>query len=312
MRIGIFGTADDPQCKAVAREAHLQGVETLLIPSDALDLGVPVSFTKKSISFGGESIDDIRSFYVREVPLPHVALVEDKGDLRLYEDWFITYMQSRERASCYLSWLLRLERDGVAVINPPQAGSVLQLKPYQLHVLEKVGARIPRTLISNDPVAVQSFAQEVQSVIFKPLMGGALTRELDDEALKRLELIRASPVIFQERIYGDDVRVIIADGKIISAVAVDTPVQQLDFRGDPVYSGGKAAYREVQLPDEIKLQCAQAAQECGLRFAGIDIKHKDDRWVFLELNSSPIYLDVELKLGHPITRALTGLLIQSA
>jgi glutathione synthase/RimK-type ligase-like ATP-grasp enzyme len=45
-------------------------------------------------------------------------------------------------------------------------------------------------------------------------------------------------------------------------------------------------------------------------FAGIDLKHTPNgEWLFLELNSSPVYLDVERKLGHPISEALADLLI---
>jgi glutathione synthase/RimK-type ligase-like ATP-grasp enzyme len=55
-------------------------------------------------------------------------------------------------------------------------------------------------------------------------------------------------------------------------------------------------------------QCRAAARRCSLRFAGIDIKRTPEgRHVFLELNSSPIYLDVEWKLGHPISRAIAEL-----
>jgi hypothetical protein len=37
---------------------------------------------------------------------------------------------------------------------------------------------------------------------------------------------------------------------------------------------------------------------------------KDD--VFLELNSSPISLDVEVKLGHPIRRAIAKAVVEAA
>jgi len=45
-------------------------------------------------------------------------------------------------------------------------------------------------------------------------------------------------------------------------------------------------------------------------FAGIDLNHTaSGEWLLLELNSSPVYLDVERKLGHPISAALAELLI---
>jgi glutathione synthase/RimK-type ligase-like ATP-grasp enzyme len=96
----------------------------------------------------------------------------------------------------------------------------------------------------------------------------------------------------------------------VSAVAIRTPVAHLDFRADPLYSDGKAHYERVVLPSHVEEVCKAAGRDCGLPFAGIDIKHSlSDQWFFLELNSSPIYLDVERKLGDPISRALADYLL---
>jgi glutathione synthase/RimK-type ligase-like ATP-grasp enzyme len=73
---------------------------------------------------------------------------------------------------------------------------------------------------------------------------------------------------------------------------------------------GEATYREVPLPEPVREMCRKAARLCGLDFAGIDIKHHGDEYVFLELNSSPMYYEVELKLGHRITAALARRLVE--
>ena len=155
----------------------------------------------------------------------------------------------------------------------------------------------------------QELAQNGE-VIFKPLLGGAITRLLDAEMLSRLEQVRAAPVIFQQRIRGDDIRVILVGSEIVSAVALRTPISYLDFRSDPIYSSGKASYERVRLPSDVAAICREAARACGLPFAGIDIKHTpEDDWFFLELNSSPIYMDVEQKMGDPISAALAEYLL---
>jgi glutathione synthase/RimK-type ligase-like ATP-grasp enzyme len=312
LRIGIFGGAADVQCKAVAREAAALGADTLFIEPDALDRGVPLSMLDGRTFYRGEPVDDVRGFYLRSIPAPYVPSLERDDELVLYEDWFTTFMHTRERASYFVSWLLQLAHRGVTLVNAPHAASVMQYKPFQLHALRSLGARVPRTLISNDPAAIRAFHAEVKDVIFKPIMGGALTRVLDDEALERLGDVTASPVIFQERAPGEDLRVMLVGEEIVSAVAIDTPEQHLDFREDPIYSGGGASYREVKLPEPIQRFCREAARACGLTFAGIDIKHQGEEWVFLELNSSPIYLDVELKRGHPISRAIARRVVEGA
>ncbi len=310
MRIGIFGSDGDLQCHAVAAELGKLGVDNVLLRADAFEAGLPIAFEDGRTLYRRQPIDDLRGFYLRFIPAPYAPYMEQDGELRLYEDWFARYMHARERASFFVSWLLRLQRSGAVMVNPPHAASVLQYKPFQLDVLRSVGAQVPRTLITNDPQHVRTFLQEQGEVIFKPVMGGALTRKLEGEALEDLEAITQSPVIFQSLAPGDDLRIMLVGDEIVSSVAIVTPEQHLDFRSDDVYQSGGAQYREVELPEKVKDQCRKAARELGLAFAGIDIKQQGDDWVFLELNSSPIYLDVERKLGHPISAAIARYLVE--
>jgi glutathione synthase/RimK-type ligase-like ATP-grasp enzyme len=314
VRIGIFGTAKDPQCHAIAREAKALGADNVFIDSSAFEKGLPLRFEGGSTYYRNVCLDDLCGYYLRAIPSAYAPAVQKDEELVLYKDWFEHYMRTRERATYYLAWLLKLQHDGKVLVNPPHAGTVLQYKPYQLHVLERLGAQVPRTLITNDPEAVRTFYGQVKDVIYKPVTGGAITQTLNEESLARLELIKAAPVIFQERAPGDDLRVMLVGDEIVSCVAIETPDQHLDFRADPVYSGGAAKYREVTLPEPVQELCRKAARACELRFAGIDIKHVPgtDRWVFLELNSSPIYLDVELKLGHPISKAIAKMTLSGA
>lgn len=310
MRVGIFGSVDDLQCQAIAREVEARGADPVLIRDNALDEGTPVSIVDGRYVCDGDDLTDVTSFYLRSIPAPYAPRMERDEELVLWDDWHERYMHQRERASFFVAWLLSLQARGCRLVNPPHAASVLQYKPFQLHTLRTLGAQVPLTLISNDPVAVEVFHAEVKDVIFKPLMGGAITRHLH-EHLDDLPRVAASPVIFQQRVDGDDLRVMLVGDEIVSSVAIETPAQHLDFRNDPEYRGGNATYREVKLPKKIEAFCRKAARACGLAFAGIDIKHVEgsDDWVFLELNSSPIYLDVELKLGHPISAAIAKLLV---
>lgn len=308
MRVGIFGTDDDLQVQSVARELRALGAEDILLRADALDHELPISERDGRMVYRGVDVTDLDGCYLRFIPAPYAPEVERDGQWVLADHWFTAYMQQRERASFYVAWLLALQDRGCRLVNPPHAASVLQYKPFQLHALRRAGAAVPKTLLSNDPFAVRDFQREVGDVVFKPLMGGALTRSLSDVTDDELQSVTASPVIFQERIAGDDLRVMLAGDEVVSSVAIRTPAQHLDFRDDPVYSAGDADYEEVSLPEPVVAQCRAAARTCGLRFAGIDIKRAPDgRWIFLELNSSPIYLDVELKLGHPISRAIAEL-----
>ena len=312
--IALLGPPDDPQVLAVARELERRNAAVLVVPSDALEAHRPVELHHGRLVIDGQRLDELEAVYVRSLPSPHPPLLEVGGELVLRRDWFAGYMQARERSGFLMAALLCLETAGARLVNPPRAGAALQSKPLQLELLRRLGAALPRTLISNDPERIRAFhATEEASggeVIFKPLLGGAITRLLDGEVLMQLEAVRAAPVIFQQRIHGDDIRVVMVGDALVSAVAIRTPQPHLDFRDDPVYSSGGATYEPVLLPEPVLALCRGAAAACGLVFAGIDLKHTPNgEWLFLELNSSPVYLDVERKLGHPISEALADLLI---
>jgi glutathione synthase/RimK-type ligase-like ATP-grasp enzyme len=313
-RVGIFGFVQDPQVRAVSAELSRRGATPLLLPADALNDRQPASSWEGEVSFAGVSVGDCEAVYVRSVPSPHAPVIQGTKGLELHGDWFRRFMQARERTGFVVALLLSLQQAGVRLVNPPQAGATLQFKPFQLDVLRRLGARVPRTLISNDPERIKAFhaaeRERQGEVIFKPLLGGAITKLLDEAVLAQLDLVRDAPVIFQERIAGDDIRVVLVGDAVVSAAAIRTNAQHLDFRADPLYSRGQARYERVALPADIRALCHQAARECGLVLAGIDIKRTAaGEWVFLELNSSPIYLDVERKLGDPISGALAELLL---
>jgi len=311
MKLGIFGSFDDPQSQALTETLNQMGVDVFLVDSQGLNEGVDAAFDGKRFLYKGEPLDEIKCWYLRHImsPIPPGFELGDK--YYLYSDWFVDYMQRKERFGFQLSWLLALSIQGIPVINPPEHGGVVQLKPFQLQMANLAGLKIPKTLITNNPQRVRSFLQEVDEVIYKPLLGGAICQALDEEALSRLETIVASPVIFQERAHGRSVRLTIIGQEVVSAVAI--PSQNLDYRSDPVYTAGEQHYETVDIPPPLIDGCLKLMKHCGLLFSGIDFILSDDgSFTFLEANSSPIYLDIEEKTKNPITLKLAELMLKLA
>ncbi|MEW5852555.1 MAG: hypothetical protein AB2A00_27460 [Myxococcota bacterium] len=311
MRIGIFGSQHDTQTQAVASVLKKKGADVVLVDAQGLNRGEPVTFDGERYTWKGQRLDDVHGWYLRHIADPYAPAFEADGQYHLYRDWLVDYMQRRERSAFQLSWLLTLTMQGIPVVNPPEHGSVAQLKALQLAAARKVGLAIPRTLITNDPHAVRQFAKSVGEVVYKPSMGGGLCKPLTDEDLARLELITAAPVTFQERVRGTAVRVTAIGQNLVSCVRI--PSEYLDYRADPEYSGGKQVYDLATLPMDIPDKCRALMRECGLLFSGMDFIQRDDgSVVFLEANSSPIYLDVERKTGVPITDELAGYILKLA
>lgn len=309
LKIGILGSETDPQIQALVYLLEKKGATPVLVNSEGLNQGKEHMFLDGVFYYQGQSLDDIACWYIRHVGSPLPPAFEIDEQYYLFSDWFVEYMHRRERHSYQLSCFLALSLRNVPIVNPPMYGHFAQLKTYQLAVAESVGFLIPRTLITNSPERVHEFHNQVREVVYKPSMGGGQCRPLDEEALSRLHDLHSYPVIFQEYVPGEAVRVTIVGTEVVSSVRIAS--DYLDYRVDPKYRQGEQVYSSVELEDSVVEKCRVLMSTCGLLFSGIDlIQRADGAHVFLEANSSPIYLDIERKTQVPITNKLANYLMQ--
>ncbi|MEZ0373521.1 MAG: ATP-grasp domain-containing protein, partial [Candidatus Sericytochromatia bacterium] len=200
---------------------------------------------------------------------------------------------------------------GVPMLNPPEHLLAQQLKPLELMLAKQVGLETPRTLISNDPAQVQAFVASVAEAVYKPVTGYGVCRPVTERELGNLERLKASPVIFQERVHGTGIRATFVDGQLVSTVRI--PSDSLDYRDNPAYVAGQQVYEPTQLPSPVLAACLTYLERAGLLFAGIDlVLTADGHHVFLEANSSPMYLEIEMRTRHPITFELCTALLKYA
>lgn len=308
MKIGIFGDPNDHQCKALAGVLYQRGVQPIVIDSGAIHQGGDFSYHDGDFFAQGQALQDVKAWFLRYVISPMPPAFRVNEEYILFKDWFTDYMHRQERYAFQLAMLLSWGARGIPVMNPPEHGGVLQIKPFQLDMARLVGLKTPQTLVTNDPERVRQFEEKVGEVVYKPSMGGALCEALDESALARLDLIQQSPVIFQERIRGTSIRLTIVGDKVVSSVRI--PTDNLDYRNAPEYQTGQQVYEHQTCPGEIAVKSAQLMRKTGLLFSGIDfILQENGEWVFLEANSSPIYADIEKKMQAPITSAIADYLV---
>lgn len=309
--IGIFGNARDAHCEAIAREVGAQGHRVVNVDAGAFSRGVPQALDDDGLWYGGLDLLKVDAWCLRYVLLPIPRSYQREDEHRLFKEWWVDFMHEREAFGYQLSLLLTLERMGIPIVNPAEHGSVIQLKPLQLHHARDCGLRTPRTLITNDPKAVLRFAEGVRDVVYKPSLGGGLCRPFTHEDRLRLPMLAASPVTFQERVRGDMLRLTFVGGKLVSSVSVESG--ELDYRADPAYQCGDTGYSVAPIPEEIQARCRKLLDLCGLSFSGVDlIRTAEGEYVFLEANSSPAFLDIENKIGHPVTASLVSYLVTRA
>jgi len=275
-----------------------------------------ITWTTGGVYVGDIRVDTLQAMLIRNLgsEWPGRAAFDSQHDGRLsFAQWFPRACLQRDRHDTLLGLLMALEDSGVPMFNPPRSSFLARRKPYQLNQLRQAGCTIPPTMITNDPAQARAFIESMDAAIAKPAAGGATTlaaNELDENALAKL---RSAPAMFQERIYGEDLRVLVLDSQVISAAAIDVPPDSVDFRRNRAYQTGYTRYHRVALPAAVKDLCVAATQRLGLRFVGFDVKRTaKGEYTFLEANSSPIYYDQERKTGEPITQRLAEQLVTVA
>lgn len=309
MRAGpvlLVGSRLDPHIARVAegldeRQVEAVVVDTLRFPEEP---GISLGERLNSITVDGRDLGDPAAAYVRDLYAHPLALGVDVAD-EMEQDWRRTLIAFREKGQMLLPLLARWSELGVPVYNP-LAPDWRQAKPLQLALLERAGLPVPETVWTNDPEVVRRFAKG-RRVAYKPVAGGAATKELAPEDLteERLRTLSGAPVTFQELLEGENYRVYCLDGKVVAVFVITS--KALDYRQN------EEVLEEATLPQEILDQCLQAAEILGLRWSGIDLK-RDGRGDlrFLELNSSPMFLGFDARGGTNILDSLVAALASHA
>ncbi len=200
-------------------------------------------------------------------------------------------------------------------INEPWRDDAASQKPLQLAAAERMGFRVPRTLLSNDPVRARAFLRKMRGRAVHKAVGATRedwhpTRLVDVADLARLPAIRLAPVILQEYVPGVDVRVTVVGEKIFAAAidARDTRSPE-DFR--LVYEEAKV--EPCKLPGDVAKRVRALMKELGLVYGAIDLRRRGKGdYAFLEVNPSGQWLFVERRTGLGITEAVAKLLAKNA
>ncbi|MFE1292443.1 ATP-grasp domain-containing protein [Streptomyces sp. NPDC058751] len=188
------------------------------------------------------------------------------------------------------------------VMNRATASASNRSKPYQSQLIRQAGFSVPDTLVTNDPDFVRDFKARHGRLIYKSISSvRSIVHELDDEATRRLPLIRGCPVQFQRYVPGTNVRVHVVAQNVF-ATRVDT--DQVDYRYVQE-EGGRTEFSTWELPDDLAERCRKLASGLGLALAGVDLILTDDGEAYcLEVNPSPGFSCYESRTAQPISDAV--------
>ena len=196
-------------------------------------------------------------------------------------------------------------------------------KQLQLQVARAFSLEVPRTLTTNNPERVLSFAQECSGgIITKMLSSFAIydsqgreqvvfTNPVKPEDLDNLEGLRFCPMTFQEQIpKALELRTTIV-GKQVFTASIDSqrsPQARFDWRRQGIAL--LRQWQHYQLPQEVETKLLALMDYFGLNYGAIDlILTPDGRYVFLEVNPVGEFFWLERYPGLPISQAIADILL---
>ncbi|WP_326772985.1 ATP-grasp ribosomal peptide maturase [Streptomyces sp. NBC_01445] len=201
---------------------------------------------------------------------------------------------------------------GVRWINDPHRDRLAAHKPQQLLAATRCGLRVPRSLITNDPVAAAAFAKQIDGpLICKPLLGGRLdvgeerqlmvaTHQVDPADFD--DTIRTTAHYFQERITkAFEVRLVAVDDRVFGGTLHASSEQAaIDWRTDYEHLD----YNTIDVPDDIATAVRRFLAYFGISFGSFDFAvTPEGQWVFFENNPAGTWAWVENRTGLPIAAA---------
>lgn len=199
-------------------------------------------------------------------------------------------------------------------------------KQLQLQVAREVGLDTPRTLITNDPEAVQAFASSCSGSIITKMMSSfaiydeqgqekvVFTNPVSPKDLKELDGLRLCPMTFQEQLLKTlELRITVVGNRVFTA-AIDSQASsraRSDWRRNGL--GLIDAWKPYSLPQDVEERLIKLMDWFGLNYGAIDmILTPDGRHVFLEVNPVGEFFWLERCPGLPISRAIALLLLSGS
>jgi glutathione synthase/RimK-type ligase-like ATP-grasp enzyme len=203
--------------------------------------------------------------------------------------------------------------EGPLQVNEPLAESRARNKWIQLVAARRAGLQVPPTLITTDPAQVRAFAAEAwqrgEEIIYKPVAASRQAFQgaqlLTRSSLDHLSTLAHCPVIFQRRIRGRDLRVVVVD-----RAAFSFEQQPLDDGRDRVdIRESDTRVRPHDVAASLRAALVAMCRDLGVAVCSADLilDGHHEPW-FLELNPNGQWLWLELGGGEPISAAVADLL----
>ena len=208
-----------------------------------------------------------------------------------------------------MHWMQSIPRQ--QIINPPsvdRSNNSKLVHQKQLHeaiVEERLSLKTPKYCVTNIKKEAAAFMDECNGqVIYKGASSSkSYVRKLEIEDLDIID--NGIPVLLQQQIIGDDIRVHVVGNKCF---AEKITFDGIDYRFR-IFKGERR-FMQFKLDRELHEYCRNMTKKFGLHFSGIDIKECSQTGsnFILELNSMPGYTGYDVRADYVISKEIFAFL----
>jgi hypothetical protein len=302
VKLAIFARrvpSPEPQCDRFRAEALRRGhevrdadVAAFVSGSLAVDIAGPMWI-------GGVRVDDVDAVILGPLPGP-AARTSPPGVSLSSEEHALRTTRQVERHALAWSIVIELEARGVPVLSSPTRSRPFDLKPAQLMALARAGLPVPPTRFTDHDDAAAAAAD----VIDKPIAGGPVRAGGGVVAA-------GAPVIRQQRVRGVDLRAVVVGENVVALARFPGDDDVIDLRERPGFQDGSVKWQRDD-DDVAAVLALRAARICACDFAAVDLKRQGRAVTVLEVNRTPVVLDIEDDTGVPVSSLFIDLVEERA
>jgi len=174
--------------------------------------------------------------------------------------------------------------ESVKWFNNPTEIYKAEIKPYQLYLANKLGIKVPKSIISNKSLNIGCEYQAIKSIDTAIVSKGNEEGFVYTEIYKQNEIeenIYSSPFFNQQGLVPKiDIRVTVVEENVVAIkISSDKRIDE-DWRR---YKN-ELKYTVFELPKNIKKFCIEYTKKLNLNFGAIDLILYKDEYYFIEIN----------------------------
>lgn len=265
-KIALFASHHNAQAAEIAQAVAAEGATPLVFD---IQVGGQhanrLAVSGDRASWAGTDFSDIRAIHIRGTAprtLPAVPAVMNPAS---FAEMRARFLREQEFQGATYAFFESQARRGKLVVNPLSGAYVDHNSKSQFYdKLAAAGFPVPRSLSTNCPETAARFIAEVGEAVAKPAIGVGSTRIVEPADLERLDELRACPVLLQERLRGDTVRVHVVADTVVLALRIIT-------EGGVDSRTGRQEFEYLRLTDEEEARIVRANRFLGLHYAAWDV-----------------------------------------